>query len=74
MGRLFVIGTRGPIRPTIQAVQAVRWAKHESSEVIDICLPVTFYFNPSTRLDNVKNLWRFIIRVRWGYPDTELGP
>jgi len=26
-----------------------------------ILLPVTFYFNPSTRLDNVKNLWRFVI-------------
>jgi len=26
------------------------------SEVIDISLPVTFYFYPSTRLDNVKNL------------------
>jgi len=31
-------------------------ANNESSEVIDILLPVTFYFNPSTRLDNVKNL------------------
>jgi len=39
---------------------------YESSEVIDILLPVTFYFNPSTRLDNVKNLWRFVI----SYPDT----
>jgi len=28
---------------------------NESSEVIDILLPVTFYFNPSTRLHNVKN-------------------
>jgi len=36
-------------------------ANNESSEVIDILLPVTFYFNPSTRLDNVKNLWRFVI-------------
>jgi len=33
-------------------------ANNESSEVIDILLPVTFYFNPSTRLDNVRNLWR----------------
>jgi len=31
-------------------------ANNESSEVIDILLPVTFYFNPSTRLDNVKIL------------------
>jgi len=31
-------------------------ANNESSEVIDILLPVTFYFNPSTKLDNVKNL------------------
>jgi len=31
-------------------------ANNESSEVIDILLPVTFYFNPSTRLDNEKNL------------------
>jgi len=28
----------------------------ESSGVIDILLPVTFYFNSSTGLDNVKNL------------------
>jgi len=31
-------------------------ANNESSEVIDILLPVTFYFNPSTRLDNIKNV------------------
>jgi len=31
-------------------------ANSESSEVVDILLPVTFYFDPSTRLDNVKNL------------------
>jgi len=47
-----------------------RVANNESSEVIDILLPVTFYFNPSTRLDNVKNFLRFVIssRVRpvWG--------
>jgi len=30
-------------------------ANNESSEVIDILLPVTCYFNPLTRLDNVKN-------------------
>jgi len=35
-------------------------ANNESSEV-DILLPVTFHFNPSTRLDNVKNLRRFVI-------------
>jgi len=34
----------------------IRVANNESSEVIDILLPVTFYVNPSTRLDNVKNL------------------
>jgi len=33
-----------------------RRANNESSEVIDILLPVTFYFNRSTRLDNVKNI------------------
>jgi len=33
----------------------VRGTNNESSEVIDILLPVTFYFNPSTRLDNVPN-------------------
>jgi len=33
-----------------------REANNKSSEVIDILLPVTFHFNPSTRLDNVKNL------------------
>jgi len=32
-----------------------RQANNESSEVIDILLPVTFYFNPSTRLDNATN-------------------
>jgi len=36
-------------------------ANYESSEVIAILLPVTFHFNPWTRLDNVKNLWRFVI-------------
>jgi len=36
-------------------------ANNESSEVVDILLPVTFYFNPSTWLDNVKNVWRFVI-------------
>jgi len=38
-------------------------ANNESSEVSDILLPVSFYFNPSTRLDNVKILWRFDIRM-----------
>jgi len=33
-----------------------RAANNESSKVIDSLLPVTFYFNSSTRLDNVKNL------------------
>jgi len=42
-------------------------ANNESSEVIDILLPVTFYFNPSTRLDNVKNLWRFVISLPVAY-------
>jgi len=32
-----------------------RSANNESSEGLDILLPVTFYFNPSTGLDNVKN-------------------
>jgi len=36
-------------------------ANNESSEVVGILLPVTFYSNPSTRLDNVKHLWRFVI-------------
>jgi len=34
---------------------------NESSKVVDILLSVTFYFNPSTRLDNVKIFWRFFI-------------
>jgi len=38
-------------------------ANTESSKVIEILLPVTFYFNTSTRLDNVRNLWRFVINV-----------
>jgi len=38
-------------------------ANHDSSEVIDILLPVSFYFNSSTRLDNVKNFWRFVISL-----------
>jgi len=40
----------------VYALAGVRLANNESSEVIDILLPVTFYFNPSTRLDNVKSL------------------
>jgi len=36
-------------------------ANNESSEVIDILLPVTFYFIHSTRLDNVKNRPGFIM-------------
>jgi len=36
-------------------------ANHESSEVVEILLPMTFYFNPATRLDNVRNFWRFVI-------------
>jgi len=35
-------------------------ANNESSEGIDILLPVTFYFNALTRLDNVKNFWRIV--------------
>jgi len=31
------------------------YANNESSEIVDILLPVAFYFNSSTRLDNVKN-------------------
>jgi len=34
---------------------------NELSEVVDILLPVTFYFNPSTRLDNATNFWLFVI-------------
>jgi len=41
-----------------------RHATNASSEGIDIFLPVTFYFKPSTRLDNVKNLWQFVISQR----------
>jgi len=40
----------------------VQGANNESSEVIDILLPVIFYLNPSIRID-VKNLWRFFISV-----------
>jgi len=36
-------------------------ANNESSEVDDFLLPVTFNFNPSNMLDNVKNFWRFVI-------------
>jgi len=39
------------------------YANNESSEDIDILLQVNFYFDPSTRLDNVKNLWRFVISL-----------
>jgi len=35
---------------------ALRCANNESSEVIDILLPATFYFKPSTRPNNVTNL------------------
>jgi len=43
------------LRPAMGIIQDAT-IKHESSEVVDILLPVKFYFNPSTRLDNVKNL------------------
>jgi len=33
---------------------AYQWENNESAEVIAILLPVTLYFNPSTRLDNAK--------------------
>jgi len=36
-------------------------ATNESSDVVDILLLVTFYFNPSTRLDNATNFRRFVI-------------
>jgi len=39
-----------------RACRCLPHANNESTEVIDILLPVTFYFNPSTRLDNVENL------------------
>jgi len=50
-----------------------RGANNESSEVIDILLPVTFYFHPSTRLDNATNFWRFVISHR-GRPIIGLQP
>jgi len=31
-------------------------ANNESSEVVDILMPMTFYWDPRTRLDNVKKL------------------
>jgi len=43
---------------------ADRGANNESSEVIDILLPVTIYFNPLPRLDNAKNFCRFVISDR----------
>jgi len=39
----------------LHTLKTARQANNESSEVVDILLPVTFYFNPSTRLDNVTN-------------------
>jgi len=39
----------------ILPVNPIPHANNESSEVIDILLPVIIYFNPSTRFDNVKN-------------------
>jgi len=41
---------------SIFAKREQREANNESSKNIDILPPVTFKFNPSTRLDNVKNL------------------
>jgi len=41
------------------------WANNESSEVVDILLPVTIYFNTSTTRDKVKNFWRFVIFPPW---------
>jgi len=46
-------------------VYTARVANNESSEVVDILLHVTFYFNPLTKLNNVKNFWRFDISHRW---------
>jgi len=36
-------------------------ANNESSEVCGYLLPVTYLINPSTRLDNATNFWRFVI-------------
>jgi len=60
--RIKIAGERGGLGGWHDGqVQRDRWtdalprANNESSEVVDILLPVTFYFIPSTRLDNVKN-------------------
>jgi len=50
-----------PVQLSTPAMQGGPGSKYESSEVIDSLLPVTFYFNPSTMLDNVQNFWRFVI-------------
>jgi len=43
-------------RPQVDIYQLInKFANNESSEFIDILLPVTFYFNPSTRLDNASH-------------------
>jgi len=45
----------------LHAIWVWRGANNESSEVVDILLPGTFYFNPLTRLDNGTNFWQFDI-------------
>jgi len=52
-GRNFIVGYR-LVQRFMQS--SLRLANNESSEDIEILLPVTLYFNPSTRPDNVKNL------------------
>jgi len=52
-GRGLIFGFNKMNKMTLAAPPS-RAAKIESSEVTDILLPVPFYFNPSTRLDNVK--------------------
>jgi len=47
-------------------------ANNKSSEVADILMPVTFYFYHSTRLDNVKNFWRFVICLQ-GIDTPQVG-
>jgi len=58
-----VMSAKGAMSITVQVLEhqllndseGGRGANNESSEVIDILLPLTFYFNLSARLDNVKN-------------------
>jgi len=51
-------------RAEYRQIYPLQVANNELSEVFDILLRVTIYSNPSTRLDNVRNFWWFVISLQ----------